>query len=232
MSKKKNIEQEKGIESIENTLTKSEQFIEKNQKTIMYIVFGLIVIVGIYWAYMKFYKQPREKQAISQMFVAQQNFQVDSFKLALNGNLNYPGFVSIIQDYSGTKAANLANYYAGVCYMNLGQYDNAIKYLKKFNAEGDLLLGSEKYGLIGDAYVQKDQYKNAVDYYKDASSSDYSNDFTTPIYLKKLGLVYEKLGKYNEALKVYQNIYNNYPNSNEARTIEKYIERAKLKAKK
>lgn len=226
MSNKKKDNQDKGLESIESTLTKSEQFIEKNQKYILYFVIAIVAVIGLYWAYMKYYKQPRETEASSQMFVAEQNFAADSFELALNGNLNYPGFIGVIEDYSGTKAANLANYYTGVCYINLGQYDKAIQYLKDFKTD-DLLLGSEKYGLIGDAYVEKDDLQNAVKAYKQAVSDDFSNDFTTPIYLLKLGLVYESLNQLSDALDVYENIYYNYPKSNEARTIEKYIERVK-----
>ncbi len=227
MAKKKNEKQEKGLESIESTLTKSEQFIEKNQKIITYVVFGIVAIVGLYWAYMRFYKQPREEEANSQMFVAQQNFEVDSFNLALNGTMNYPGFIGIIEDYSGTKAANLANMYSGICYINLGEYDKAIEYLKDFETT-DLLLGSQKYGLIGDAYVEKDNFADAVKFYKKAVAEDFSNNFTTPLYLKKLGLVYENQGKYKEALDSYEKIYYDFPKSNQARTIEKYIERAKL----
>lgn len=226
MSNKKKDNQDKGLESIESTLTKSEQFIENNQKYILYFVIAIVAVIGLYWAYMKYYKQPRETEASSQMFVAEQNFAADSFELALNGNLNYPGFIGVIEDYSGTKAANLANYYTGVCYINLGQYDKAIQYLKDFKTD-DLLLGSEKYGLIGDAYVEKDDLQNAVKAYKQAVSDDFSNDFTTPIYLLKLGLVYESLNQLTDALDVYENIYYNYPKSNEARTIEKYIERVK-----
>ncbi len=230
MSSKKKKEQDKGLESIESTLTKSEQFIEKNQKILMYIILAIVAVAGIYWAYQRLYQQPRENEALSQMFVAERNFQKDSFNLALNGNLNYPGFLGIKDDYSGTKASNLANYYIGVCYLNLGKFDNAIEYLKKFDTD-DLLLGSERYGIIGDCYVEKDNMDNAVKYYQKATSSDYSNEFTTPLYLKKLGLVYEKLGQYKNAADVYQKIYDNFPKSNEARTIEKFIDRAKLKMK-
>lgn len=227
MSKKKTEEQDKGLETIESTLTKSEQFIEKNQKYIMYAVFGIVAVIGLYWAFMKYYKTPRENEANSQMFVAEQNFAADSFQLALNGNMNYPGFISIIEDYSGTKAANLANYYTGVCYMNTGEFDKAIEYLKDFKTD-DLILGSEKYGLIGDAYVEKDDFQSAVKFYKQATADDFKNDFSTPIYLFKLGLVYEELGQKEDALAVYENIYYNFPKSDEARTIEKYIERVKL----
>ncbi len=227
MSDKKNkYQEEKGLESIESTLTKSEQFIEKNQNIIMYVLFGIVAVIGLYWAFLKFYKQPREKDANAQMFVAQQNFEADSFALALNGDLLYPGFLGVIDDYSGTKAANLANYYSGVCYMNLADFDSAIKYLKKFKTH-DILLATEKYGLIGDAYVQQENYEKAVNFYKKAVAEEFSNDFSTPIYLKKLGLVYEKLGQNENALKSYERIYYKYPKSNEARTIEKYIARVK-----
>ena len=228
MSSKKNKEEKgQGFKSIEEGLSKSERFIEKNQKLIIYALAVLVVVVGLYWAYMKFYKQPRENEAIEQMFVAQQNFEVDSFALALNGDAAYPGFIQIIDDYSGTKAANLANYYIGVCYMNIGEFDKAIEYLKDFKTS-DKILASEKIGLIGDAYVEKGEYEKSIKYYKNASSKDYSNNFSTPIFLKKLGLVYEKLERYEEALEVYEEVYFNYPRSNEARTIEKYVERTKL----
>jgi len=227
MSNKEQEKQDKGLETIETTLTKSEQFIEKNQKVFMYVIGAIIVIVGLYWAFMKFYKQPREKEANSQMFVAQQSFEIDSFALALNGTVAYPGFIKIIEDYNGTKASNLAHYYAGVCYINLGKFDEAITYLKDFKTK-DLLLSSEKNGLIGDAYVEKADYKSAVNYYLKATDKQFSNDFTTPIYLKKLGLVYEKLNQFEDAVKAYENIYYNYPKSSESKIIEKYIERAKL----
>lgn len=230
MASKNKKDQDKGLETIESTLTKSEQFIERNQKILMYVILGLVAVVAIYWAYQKLYKTPRENDALSQMYVAQKNFELDSFKLALNGTVDYPGFLGIIEDYSGTKSSNLSNYYAGVCYLNLGDFDNAIDYLKKFTTD-DLLLGSEKFGMLGDCYVEKDDLENATKNFKEATVSEYSNNFTTPLYLKKLGLVYEKLGKYKEATVVYQRIYNDYPKSNEARTIEKYIERAKLNTK-
>lgn len=231
MSKKKHTNAEdKSVEGIENALSKSEQFIEKNQKILLYIVAGILLVVGVYWSYQKFYKVPHENEAISQMFVAQRNFEKDSFNLALNGNVNYPGFLGIIDDYKGTKAGNLANFYAGVCYLNLGDYNNAIKYLKDFSTD-DILLGSEKYGAIADAYVQKDMIDEAINYYKKAVDDDYSNDFTTAIYLKKLGLAYESQGKYKEAYTAYEKIYKEHPQSQEAKTIQKYMERAKLHIK-
>jgi len=214
------------LENVENALSKTEQFIEKNQKTLMIIILALVVVVGGYWAFMKFYKAPLEEEVKSQMFVAERYFERDSFNLALNGDANYPGFLQIIDDYSSTKAGNLANYYAGVCYMNLKDYDNAIEYFKDFKTS-DLLLQPITYGAIGDAYVEKGEASKAIEYYKKASSTN-KNEFTTAVYLKKLGQLQEKEGNYKEALAAYEEIYNDFSKSTEARTIEKYIARVKI----
>lgn len=226
MAKNKKNQSEDGLQNIENTLSKTEQFIEKNQKILLGIMAGILVVVGGYWLYNEYVKKPAEQEALSQMFVAERNFEVDSFKLALNGYQTYPGFVQIADDYSGTKAGNLAKYYAGVCYINLGEYDKAIEYLKKFKTS-DIMLGTISKGLIGDAYLEKGDMENAINFYKQATGKNI-NDFSTPIYLKKLGLIYEEKGDYKNALAVYEKIYDNHKKSQEARTIKKYIERAKL----
>jgi tetratricopeptide (TPR) repeat protein len=160
------------------------------------------------------------------MSVAEQYFDADSFKVALNGVDQYPGFLDIIQSYKGTKAANLAQYYAGVCYAHLQQWNQAISHLKKFKTD-DIYLGSTKYGLMGDCYMQMNKVQKAVEAYK-KSVEHYQNHLTTPIYLKKLGLIYESLHQWKKALDAYNQIYLKYPTSYEARTIEKYIERVKL----
>ena len=227
MAKKKINTSGEGLENVENVLSKTEQFIEKNQKLLMGIILGVLIIVGGYWAFQKFYKKPLEKEALSQIFVAEQYFEVDSFKLALNGDGMYPGFVDIIEDYKNTKVGNLAKYYAGVSFLNIEQYDKAIEYLSDFKTK-DPLLASETKGIIGDAYVEKGEYDKAIEYYLHATNN-HENDFTTPIYLKKLGLVYEEKGNFENALAVYENILNNYSKSMEANSIEKYIARAKIK---
>ena len=232
MSKKDKKEKQTNepVENIQETLTRTEQFIIKNQKILLYSILGIIAVILLIVGYNKFIVKPKEEQASAEMFIAERYFERDSFALALNGAEGYPGFVQIIEDYSGTKAANLAHFYAGLSYMYLGDYDNAISYLEDFKTD-DIILGAEKYGAIADAYVQKDQYEKAIKYYKKAIASEYENDLTTPIFLKKLGLVYEKTGDYQKALEQYQKIYKDYPQSQEARTIEKYIERAKLNIK-
>jgi tetratricopeptide (TPR) repeat protein len=214
------------LENVESALSKTEHFIEKNQKVLMTIVLAIVVIVGGYWAYMKFYKKPLEEEVKSQMFVAERYFEKDSFNLALNGDANYPGFLQILEEYGSTTTGNLANYYAGVCYMNLNDYDNAIEFFSNFKTT-DMLLEPITLGAIGDAYLEKGETEKAIDYYKKASITR-KNEFTTAIYLKKLGQILEQEGKFEEALAAYEEIFNDYSKSTEARTIEKYIARVKV----
>lgn len=216
-----------GFEQIEDALTNSEQFIEKNQKMIINVVIALIVIVGAYFSYQRFIVEPKVKEASNQIFGAQNYFEKDSFNLALNGDGNILGFVEIADKYSSTPSGNLAKFYAGLSYLYTGDYQNAIKYLEKFSSD-DLLLANMAIANIGDAYMQLGDYKKAAENYKKAAASK-TNDFSTPIFLMKNGLALEKANDFNGALKVYEQIEKEYPNSPEARDIEKYIERAKLK---
>lgn len=225
MAQEKKDAAENSVESLENALTRTERYIEANQKSLTIIVLAIVVVVGAYLGYKKLYLAPMEEKAQSQIFAAEQYFERDSFKLALNGDGNYLGLLDIINKYGPTKSANLAYYYAGVSYRELGQYDVAIKYLKKFNA-GDLIITPLAYGAIGDCYVELKNYKEGVDYYEKAVSYN-SNDFTTPVFLKKSGIVYEELKNYKKALSVYEQIKEKFPKSTEARDIEKDITRIK-----
>lgn len=218
---------EDGFEQLEDALTNSEQFIEKNQKMIINVILGLVVIIGIYFGYNKFISEPQAKEAASQIFGAQNYFEKDSFNLALNGDGNVLGFVEIVDKYGSTPSGNLASLYAGLSYLYIQDYDNAIKYLKKFSSD-DLLLTNMAIANIGDAYMQQGDYKKAAEYYQKASNSK-TNDFSTPLFLMKKGMALEKANDYKEAVKVYEKIEKEYPTSVEARDIEKYIERAKLK---
>ena len=217
------------IEAVESALSRSEQFIEDNQKIITTVIVIIIAIVGIYLGYKKFYLQPLEDEAQSQMFVAAQYFERDSFNLALNGDVNYPGFLGIIDDYSATKAANLANYYAGISYLHLGQFENAIEYLKSFSAS-DKMLNPISLGAIGDANMELENKEEAVSFYLKAAEASV-NEFTTPIYLMKAGQAYESIGDYKNALKTYNQIKEKHKKSAEGRVIEKYITRAEKNIK-
>ena len=225
MAKKPKQPQHDSLEGIESALTRTEQFIEDNSKIISYVVLGAILIVLLYLGFNRLYLKPLEEEASGQMFMAEKFFERDSFNLALNGYGTYPGFLQINEDYGMTKAANLSNYYAGICYLQLGDYENAIDYLEDFDTE-DLLIGSAKYSSLGDAYVELGDYDRAVKSFK-KGIDDYTNDFSTPILLKKAGLSYEEAGEYENAIEVYEQIKTEFPDATEARDIDKYIARAR-----
>lgn len=231
MSKKSVKEQsDASFEGIEHALTKTEKFIEDNQKILLYSVVGFIAAIFIIIGSKRLYLEPREKDASSEMFIAEKFFEKDSFALALNGYGTYPGFIQIIEDYGITKSANLAKYYAGVCYLNLGEYQNAIDKLKSFKTN-DLLIGSGKYSSLGDAYSGSGDYESAVNYYLEGAEK-FRNNYSTPILLKKAGIVYEELGKFDKSLELYQKIKKEYPETQEGREMDKYIERVKDKLSK
>ena len=215
---------EKNITAVEHALSNSELFIEKNQKIIMYVVGAIVLIIGGYIGFKKFYLAPKEKEAQSQMFWAERYFEKDSLNLALNGDGNNPGFIDIIDQYGMTKSANLANYYAGMCFLKKGQFEEAINYLKKFDSN-DLIVSSMAKGAIGDAYMELGDNEKAIDYYIKAISNN--NLFTTPMFLMRAGWTYENMGNYTEALKLYELIQKEFYKSSESREIEKYITRAK-----
>lgn len=218
------------FERIEDALSHSEQFIESNQKLIINVIIAVIVVVGGVLAYNKFYKQPQSEEATTQIYGAQSYFEKDSFNLALKGDGNNLGFLDIADQYSGTPSGNLANYYSGLCYLYTGDYNNAIKYLENFSSD-DLLLSNLAIANIGDAYMQLGQFQKAAGQYKKAADSKV-NDFSTPIFLMKNALAYEKANDYAAALKIYQQIEKDFPNTPEARDIEKYITRAQMNLKK
>ncbi len=228
MSKKKNVKQaDKSLEGIEQALTRSEQFIEDNQKLLTYIVGGLIVVLLIVIGGNRYYLKPLNEKAAADMFYAERYFEIDSFNLALNGYGTYPGFLNVIDEYGLTKAAKMARYYAGVCYQQLGDYETAIEYLNKFNTD-DLLVGAAKFSTLGDAYVELGDLDKAASSYR-SGIDKYENNFASPIMLKKLGIVYEEMGELDQALEVYQAIESNYPETPEGREIRKYIGRVESK---
>ncbi len=226
MSKNQNTIQEDKLESVESALTRTELFIEENQKTLTYAVLGVLVVVVAFIAVTRFYLAPKNNDAQSAMFVAEQYFERDSFNLALNGDGNNFGFLDIINDYKFTKSANLSCYYAGISYLHLGEYEDAIKYLKKFDSD-DLMVGPVALGAIGDAYAELSEYGKGISYYEKAAEKN-ENEFISPIYLQKAAQLYEVNGQYDKALKTYEVIKEKYPKSQEARNAEKNITRAKL----
>jgi tetratricopeptide (TPR) repeat protein len=223
MSKKETPKPLENLKEVESALTTAEQFFEDNSKIITTIFGVAIVIALILLATHRFYSLPREAKAQEQCFVAQQYFEKDSFNLAINGDGNYPGFLDIMDEYGRTKAGKLARYYTGVSYLHLGKYKEAIEYLEKFKTD-DILLGPVKLGATGDAYAELGETDKAVKMYTEAAEL-VDNKFTSPIYYLKAGILSESAGKKDKALAMYQIIKDKYAESNEGRTIDKYIAR-------
>lgn len=214
---------------LDETASRTEDWVAKNQKIIIGVVGAITLVTVGYFAYQKFIATPKEEDAANEMFVAQSNFEKatngvasDSlYKLALNGSEGKFGFVKIADEYSGTAAGNLANYYAGIAYLNTGKYDEAITSLGKFSSN-DVMLSALAKGAIGDAYSQKNQPKEALENYIKAAESN-KNDFTTPRFLMKAGKVALALGNKEDALKYFTEIKEDYENSPEAATVDGLI---------
>lgn len=221
MSKKEEVKVEE-LESIGNALSKSEAFIEKNQKPILIGVGVIALIVLAITAFHNFYQKPREAAAENAMYKAQEYFAVDSFKVAVEGDGNQiMGFREIVSEYGMTPSGNLANAYTGICYYKLGKYQDAVKYLTQYDGK-DNYFKTSVVGLIGDCYAELGDKDKAQSYYKKAISE--KNELA-PIYLKKSGILFETDGKKEDAEKVYQQIKDEYPTSNEAYDVDKYLAR-------
>jgi len=207
---------------------KATSFWDHNRNILLGIVGGLVLIVGGWFGYNHLIKEPKQQRAVEQMFQAELMFEKDSFQLALtNPGGGYSGFIDIINNYGGTPAANTAKYYAGISYLNMGDYENAIKYLEDYSPAGTII-PAIKYSALGDAYSEQNKMDEAEKNYKKAATES-PNDVITPYMLKKLGMFYEKQNKNDLALKEYQEVKDNYLRSTEGRDIEKYILRLQSK---
>jgi tetratricopeptide (TPR) repeat protein len=225
MTKKKATSSPQALENVEQTLTRTEKYLEENYRTLLTGLAVIAGIAGIIWLGSMYLKK-RSTDAQSQMFQAERYFEIDSVSLALNGDGNYLGFLDISQSYKMTKAANLAKYYTGICYLKLGEYESAIEYLESFSKK-DKVLAATATGAIGDAYVELGEMAKGAAYYSEAAAYS-SNDFLTPVFLMKEGQVYESLKEYGKALEAYQRVLDDYPTSTEGTTVEKHIARVKL----
>jgi len=218
---------DKGMQNIESALSKTEHYIEENRNTVIYIVLGIVAVVAIFFAFKRFYIAPKEKEAESSIFMAQRYFEQDSFRLALDGDGANVGLLEIINNYGITKTANLACYQAGISFLRLGEYEEALKYLKKFSGK-DKMVSTIAVGAIGDAEMELGQDKDAAASYLKAASMN-ENNFTSPIFLLKAGQAYEKAGESSKALKAYKQLKKDFPASSEGSQVDKYITRIELK---
>lgn len=201
-------------------------FIKENEKSLGFIALGIVVLVLLYFGYQQLYLAPRAEKASNEIFKAESYAQIDSLqKLAINGDGSYPGFEQIAAEYSNTPSANIANAYLGGLYLRQGQYQDAINALENYTSTGSPILDPLVIGLLGDAYSELKDYKQASTQYKKAADIK-SNDFTSPLFLKKLGLVSEAQNDFKGALDAYNKIKTQYPQSQEASMVDTYIARA------
>jgi tetratricopeptide (TPR) repeat protein len=219
----KNIQQEPDeLQNVEQALSKTEQFIENNRKQLVWgLVIVAVIAIAVVW-FFNGYVAPKNVEAADKMAAAVRYFERDSFALALNGDGMNEGFIEIIDNYGITESSALAAFYAGVCEYKLGNYDEAISYLKKFNA-ASVNMEPAALTLIGDSYVANGDVKSAVKYFEQAGAIE--NDLTAPRALNKAGIAYEELGEWAKAEKCYQTIKDVYFDSQLAMEMDKRIER-------
>ena len=215
---------EEVFKDLDIAASKSEKFVEDNKNVIMGAILAIVVIIAGYMAYNDYYLAPLQKEATNELFNAKQYFEKGSYDTALKGDGQYLGLLDIADDYSMTKSGNVANYYAGLSYLKLGKYDEAINYLEKFSSD-DKMVGSVAKGAIGDAFVGLNQLEDALDFYVKAANAN-ENDFTTPLYLMKAGNTAMELNKFGKAQDFFERIKNDYSKSAESESIDKFIERA------
>jgi tetratricopeptide (TPR) repeat protein len=226
MAKRKQHKSDETLVDIVEVKESAQDYFEKNQLQVLGILALVVIGFGGIFAYTSLYKMPRNKRGMEQMFQAQFQFERDSFALALdNPGGGYDGFLDIIDNFGGTKAANLASYYSGISYLHLGRYEAARDYLETFKPDGEVT-PIMKYGSLGDVYSELGDMDKALKMYEKACNSS-ENDFLTPYYLKKLGLLYEHQGNDEKSYVAFTKIKDNYPDASIARDIDKFIMRVK-----
>ena len=213
---------------LEEAMSSSEAFIIKYKNKFLAGIAAIVIVVGGVLGYQHFISEPNEKKASEALFRGEQYFMADNYEMALNGDsLGFAGLLKVADEFGGTDAGKLANAYAGICYAQLGEYENALKYLDKFSAD-DQLISPAILGTMGNCYAQLNQLdKAAATLVKAANKAD--SHALSPIYLIQAGQIYEKLGKNSEAVNAYTTVKEKYFNSYQAMEIDKYIERASIK---
>ncbi|MBK8554967.1 MAG: tetratricopeptide repeat protein [Lewinellaceae bacterium] len=227
MAKRKAAQSAADVEiDMQEVQASSQPIWEKNPNLLLYIVGGILLVLAAWWGYKTLVVEPQQKEAEAAMWQAQLQFDRDSFQMALeNPGGGYDGFLSIIDKYGSTKAGNLAKYYAGVCYLNMEDFDKATQYMEDFSPEGSLL-PVMKYGVLGDCYAEKGDMGKALKFYSKAADED-GNAILSAHYLKKAGLLQEFQGDKAGAKASYERLKKEFANSGSAdwRDIDKYISR-------
>lgn len=227
MAKRKRSKQQEDevLVDIVQAREQAQDVFEKYQVPILGGLLLFVILVGGYFVYTNLIQGPKEISAADQMYRAEYQFSRDSFALALeNPGGGYPGFLDIIDQYGSTKAGNLAHYYAGVSYLHLGLHDAALEFMKDFKADGEVTPAT-KNGVIGDIYAEKGDLEQALSFYKKAMAAAKDDNYLGAYFTFKTGMLLEKQGQAAEALKLYQDVKVNYPESDIAQDIERYIAR-------
>lgn len=224
--KKTNVENPQELENFENAVLTSEAFIEKYQKQLMIAFVVVIALLAGWLMYRNLVQIPANQEAEALMVEGQLYFAGNQYQVAVDGDsINYIGFVAIADEYSSTPSGNLANAYAGISYYKLGDYDNAIAYLSKYNG-GDEIIDYSVMGTIGDSYVQKGEVEASLSYFEKAAKSD--NVMVATTYLLKLARAYEALNQNDKALATYQTIKSEYkgvlPGIADVDDVDKFIQ--------
>lgn len=224
--------------TLDETASRSEKWIEKNSKPLFYSLVGIVVIFLAFLGYNEYVVKPNELEASNELAFPRKYFDeasiagssnIDSLlTLGLQGADGNYGFLDIAESYSNTDAGNLANYYAGVSYLQMKQYDKAIEYLSKFDSD-DEMLGPVALGAIGDAFSDINQPEDALEYYQKAANKK-DNEFTTPLFLYKAGQIAMSLKDYDKAESLFTRIKEEYPKSDQGNNIDKFINAAKYAA--
>ncbi|HVU57536.1 MAG TPA: tetratricopeptide repeat protein [Puia sp.] len=212
------------LEAEKNPVAELQKFWDRWGKQATYGLLVIVLLIAGYFGYKNFISEPKELEANKAIFRAEEYFRMDSTKLALNGDNANPGFLKVISRYSGTKAANLADFYAGACYLKLGDFNNAVKYLKEFSSPVKQLQ-IRAYGLLGDAYAEQNKKEEALEQYKKAGTYYDKDEVFSPEYLFRCGALYETMGRSQEAIAMYKIIKDKYPATPRGAEIDKYLAR-------
>ena len=214
-------------ETLGSAMNKTELFFERNGRTMSYVLLGLIVLAALVFGYRSLVSGPRVEKAAEMISEAQYRFEAETpdYELALNGDANGAGFLDVVRQYGSTPAGNLAKHYAGICYLRLGDLDNAAEYLAKYSPVGGLpgsILNAQNLGLQGDVAVERGDYAAAVKFYEKAVKAS-DNNLTAPMYLRKAGMAETAQGNAAAAAALFQRIIDDYPSSYDAREAEKLL---------
>jgi tetratricopeptide (TPR) repeat protein len=212
------------IEEEKNPIDQFQHLWNRYGKQAGYALLVIVLVVAGIFGYKNLVSEPNEKKATEAMFRAEEYYRLDSAKLALNGDNINAGFLKVISKYGSTKAGKLASFYAGSCYLKLGDYNNAVKYLKDFSTSVEQVQ-VRAYGLLGDAYSELNKKEEAAEEYKKAGTYYEKDDLFSPEYLFRSGYLYESMGKTQDAITMYQLIKDKYPTSQRGYDIDKYLAR-------